>query len=93
MSKFKSEDYGGAGGSFAGMSVGETRTVTFHPKGRDPITKTITRTNRPFMCDWVDSSNMELQNTRPPTTMRWVFPEGYGCPPQLRDLRYYGGEQ
>lgn len=89
MSKFKSEDYSGAGGSFAGMAAGETRTVTFHPKGREPITKTITRTNRPFMCDWVDSSNAELENKRPPTPMRWVFPQGPMGSPQLRDMRYY----
>lgn len=70
---------------FSNMEVGETRSHTF----KNGQTKTITRTNRPFMCDWVDSSNAELENKRPPTPMRWVFPQGPMGSPQLRDMRYY----
>lgn len=80
--------------SFSGMIPGESRTVDvptrLDEKGRpDPNTrapKTITRTSRPFIFDWVDSTNAEL--ARKGSAFRWAFTDGPECPPQLRDKRF-----
>lgn len=80
-------DMGGYVGpkSFAGMVPGETRTVTFTPKDKEPITKTITRTTRPFLFDWHDASNEEL--ARKGSRYRWV-PEFEGESFKLVDKKF-----
>lgn len=48
-------NHGVSNPGFAGMAVGETRTVQFNCGP-----KTITRTKRDFIHDWVDATNDDL---------------------------------
>lgn len=86
---------------FRDMVPGETRTVQIATQSKEPpkltpsdpasmMPKTITRTERPFMVDWVDSTNEELAARRVPY-LRWVFVDGYEMPPRLVDTRYVRG--
>ena len=70
--------------SFAGMSEGETRTVSFatsyDEKGRPDLSSmqayTITRTNRPLIYDWVENvSNVSLDR-KGIRDVRWIVVEG-----------------
>jgi hypothetical protein len=72
------------GNSFSGMQVGETRTVSlpsrYDEKGRPDLSSmepyTMTRTNRPFIYDWVDAvSNVSLDR-KGRRDYRWIVVEG-----------------
>jgi hypothetical protein len=78
-----------SGSPFSAMGVGETRTMQLatamdergrvNPETRRP--KTITRTDRPFIYDWVDSTNDELAQRQSP--YRWMIVNGE---PKLMDV-------
>jgi hypothetical protein len=53
---------------FADMRPGEVRAWV-RPSNGEAIT--ITRTNRPFICDWVDAANDRLAQSGK-TYLRWV---------------------
>ena len=67
---------------FAGMLPGETRTHIFP----DGTAKTITRTKRPFMHDWVEATNDELAAKG--SSYRWVFKDGPHLTPTLVDKKF-----
>lgn len=83
LDTFNGSDGRGGHTSFAGMKVGETRTVMIAtrekltPSGKKVVDatslkpKTVTRTNRPFVFDWVDSTNEEY-NARRITHVIWI---------------------
>lgn len=90
-----------SGGPFANMAVGEVRTVPLATRSENPdklvpvdkgsrVGKTITRSERSFAADWVDSTNAELA-ARGIRHTRWVLADGPSMPPRLVDLRFVTG--
>ncbi len=68
---------------FADMKIGETRTHmlprAFDEKGKpDPASYeafTLTRTTRPFICDWVDCVSNEVLDRKGRKDVRWWVDE------------------
>lgn len=59
------EGLGGKRSPFADMVPGETRPHTF----ADGSSRTITRTRRPFIFDWVDAANQSIDHR---LGLKWV---------------------
>ena len=80
--------------TFADMAPGETRTAAYVGKavrdaGYDMLTQTITRTDRPFIYDWVDGSNQRLAEKG--SGYVWIVDEAGGA--QLVSRRHYRGAE
>lgn len=81
---------------FAGMEPGDTRVHcgTGRHYGRDPVHVQITRTARPFIHDWVDSTNKAREEQLAAVGRVWIV---VGNEPQLVSVgsmmakRYFGG--
>lgn len=84
-----------SGNSFANMEVGETRTINFatayDAKGKPDLTSlqpyTMTRTNRPFIYDWVDAVSNVALDRKGRRDVIWIVTEGLQA--QLVSLKEY----
>ena len=81
MAKLKDEGTS-AKGPFAGMAAGEVRSFVF----RNGQARTIQRTKRPFIYDWVDATNEEQAAMLRSLGMVWMV-DAIGIP-QLVSTKY-----